>query len=150
MDKRPRGDVTTSLRVPADWLQRADELSLLLGAVPELAASYGMGTSRSATLRLAVMRGLFGLEALVSPDGYGPWVEVAQGIWARHNYQGLWGVRVFEEPGGCTISANVRGIVRVEGRADDLQAAKIVGNAALRRLEDEGDFPAHLPLNQTR
>lgn len=54
-------EVSTSLRLPEDFVKRADALIKRLGAVPEFAALGDV--SRSKVLRLAIAKGLAALEA---------------------------------------------------------------------------------------
>lgn len=53
-------DPSITVRVPADWLERADELALLMNDVDEV-RRFGKPT-RSMIARLAMQRGLDALE----------------------------------------------------------------------------------------
>lgn len=56
-------DVVLNLRLSSDLVQRADRLVDRLAADPRVAALVGTKPSRSAVLRLAIVRGLEVLEA---------------------------------------------------------------------------------------
>ncbi len=59
-DKK-RNMATVPLRLPHDWLQRADDLAPILAEVPDLAWAGSM--TRAAVLRLAIREGLNLLES---------------------------------------------------------------------------------------
>jgi len=67
-------ETPVTIRMPADLLAQADELVDALKADPTLAAVTGGRMSRSAVLRLAVVRGLEALKAQ-----YGPLLLAADG-----------------------------------------------------------------------
>jgi hypothetical protein len=135
-------DVTTSMRMPAEWLSKADDLGKKLSGVTDYAAMLGSKPSRSAILRLALFRGLVDLEASVSSDGYGPWFELSDGIHARHGPGGLWFTRIYRQGAQFEVATNRGGLVHVEGRDTDLEAAKSRGDLAVRTLSAEGVRPA--------
>lgn len=136
-------DVATSLRMPVEWLSRADILAGQLCAIPEFAAILHGNPSRSAALRLAIFRGLVGLEALASPDGYGPWIEM-DGVHARYNAAGLWFVRIGPAADGFEIASNRGGLVHREGREATIDTARGLGDRVVARLSADGIVPAVL------
>lgn len=60
-------EVPTSVRLPDELIARLDALGATMSARPEVAALAGGTVSRSAVLRLAVLRGVEALEAEYEP-----------------------------------------------------------------------------------